>query len=136
MIAARRLAALAALAALTGCGPAFVEVSEPKRVAICYNKATIEPQDLLAMASAECAKYGGRAQLREQTLFYCPAFSPVMMEFTCVGGVAPVKSVPTPADYVNATPTGTPNLVDPETGPRLYSRQFYVPEQGYNNARP
>ena len=136
MIAGRCLATLAALAALTGCGSAFVDVSEPERVAICYNKATIDPQDLLAMASAECGKYGGRAQLLEQTLFYCPAFSPVKMEFACIGGVAPVKTAPTPADYVNATPTGTPNLVDPETGHRLYSRQFYVPEQGYNNNRP
>jgi hypothetical protein len=133
MTTGRRLAALAVLAALAGCGPAFVDVSEPERVAICYNKATIDPQDLLAMASVECAKYGGRAQLRDQTLFYCPAFSPVMMEFSCVGGRAQPETTPTPADYVNATPTGTPNLVDPETGPRLYSREFYVPEQGYSN---
>jgi hypothetical protein len=131
MTGLRIILPLIALGSLAACGPAFIDKSEPQQVNICYNKATIDPADLLAMASQECAKYGGRAQLKDQTLFYCPAFSPVMMEFACVGGRAPVEGRPTASDYVTKKPTGTPGLTDPVTGPNLYSREFYTPEQGF-----
>tara|TARA_R110002110_G_scaffold41310_2_gene131373 strand:- start:620 stop:1018 length:399 start_codon:yes stop_codon:yes gene_type:complete len=125
----RHMAAGLGLLALAGCGPAFIDRSEPEGVDICYNKATIDPQDLLAMARDECARHGGRARLTEQSLFYCPAFSPVMMTFACDGATAQPEE---PRSYSTAQPVGTPGLVNPATGEATRQRQFYVPEQGYS----
>ena len=60
---------------------------EPKNrdnVEICYNSHSTTPSDILAMAAAECGKYGKQAVFRYHEYMQCPVLTPARAHFDCV----------------------------------------------------
>ena len=60
---------------------------EPKdrtNVEICYFTRNSAPQDILAMAEAECAKFGKTARYTYSEVGVCPLATPTMGHFNCV----------------------------------------------------
>jgi len=65
---------------------------EPKdrtSVDICYFRHNTTPQDILAMAEAECAKFGKTAEYQHSSLGDCPLTTPTLGHFTCVAPERP-----------------------------------------------
>ena len=96
----KTLIAAALLVALAGCAqePYIYQSSEFDRsradfatqltdrteLQICYAKQSTTPQDLLAMANAECARFGKEAVFEAQDLLICPVMTPARAKFRCV----------------------------------------------------
>lgn len=55
-------------------------------VNVCYATRSTSPQDLLAMAEAECAKYGKSARYRYSDVLECPMATPLRARFACEPG--------------------------------------------------
>lgn len=60
-----------------------VEQTDRTELQICYFKPNTTPQDLLAMAGAECARFGKIAVFKGQDLLNCPIFTPARANFRC-----------------------------------------------------
>ena len=59
---------------------------EPKdisEVIICYNKGDSTPQQIVALAKAECGKVGKAARFVKQRRLTCPIMTPISAEFAC-----------------------------------------------------
>jgi hypothetical protein len=94
----RILIVLLACFALTACAPFIYEADEfnrerpdfgrelkdRKAVDICYFTRNTAPQDILAMAEAECAKFGKTARYTYSEVGICPLATPTMGHFNCV----------------------------------------------------
>jgi hypothetical protein len=94
----RTLTVLIACLALSACQPYIYQENEFNRerpdfgkeltdrtaVNICYFTRNTEPQDILAMAEAECAKFGKTAQYRYSEIGECPLTTPTLGHFSCV----------------------------------------------------
>jgi hypothetical protein len=93
-----RFACLVVLAAvLTACQPYIHDEQEFNRelatfgraptdranVDVCYVTRNTSAQDLLAMAEAECTKYGKTARYRYSDVLECPMATPLRARFTC-----------------------------------------------------
>jgi hypothetical protein len=53
-------------------------------VQICYNVGTSTPQDVLAMAEAECSKFGRTASYNYTDVLECPIATPNRAMFSCL----------------------------------------------------
>jgi len=60
------------------------ELKDRKTVEICYFTRNTAPQDILAMAEAECAKFGKTARYTYSEVGECPLATPTMGRFNCV----------------------------------------------------
>jgi len=52
-------------------------------VDICYFTKKTTPQDLLALAESECAKFGKTARYQYSDVLECPVVTPLRARFTC-----------------------------------------------------
>jgi len=59
------------------------EPTDIDNVAICYNKSSTTPQDLLALAESACTKFGKTAVFKKQDIFECPLLTPAQAHFSC-----------------------------------------------------
>ncbi len=50
---------------------------------ICYLTRTTTPQDILAMAEAECGKFGKSARYLNSQMGECPMATPTLANFVC-----------------------------------------------------
>ena len=87
-----------ALAGIAGCAPYIYDPQEFNReradfgrepkdrseVNVCYFTRTTSPQDILAIAEAECGKFGKAAQYRYSEVGECPFATPTLARFACV----------------------------------------------------
>jgi hypothetical protein len=94
----RILTILIASTALSACAPYIYEPDEFNReradfgkelkdrteVDICYFTRNTAPQDILAMAEAECAKFGKTARYIHSEVGICPLATPTLGHFRCV----------------------------------------------------
>jgi len=94
----RILTVLIACTALNACAPYVYEADEFNRerkdygkeltdrsiVDICYFTRNTAPQDILAMAEAECAKFGKTARYTYSEIGICPLATPTLGHFNCV----------------------------------------------------
>ncbi len=55
-----------------------------KDVTVCYSSWRAEPQDILALAQAECVTFGKTAVFTSQDWRTCPLATPVAAKFSCV----------------------------------------------------
>jgi len=62
----------------------YVGDSTPDAPSICYNTMTATPQQVSALAMAECAKTGRVAAFRGQSSLSCTLFYPTRAKFLCV----------------------------------------------------
>jgi hypothetical protein len=60
------------------------ELKDRTTVDICYFTRTTAPQDILAMAEAECAKFGKTARYINSEVGTCPLATPTLGHFNCV----------------------------------------------------
>jgi hypothetical protein len=60
------------------------ELKDRTSVDICYFTRNTAPQDILAMAEAECAKFGKTARYRYSEVGICPLATPTLGYFHCV----------------------------------------------------
>ena len=96
----RLACAMVLLAVATACQPYVFEPAEFNRdradfgrqpadrseVDVCYATNSTSAQDLLAMAEAECAKYGKAARYRYSDVLECPMATPLRARFICERG--------------------------------------------------
>ncbi len=94
----RILTILVACTALNACAPYIYQEDEFNRdrkgfgqeptdrstVDICYFTRNTAPQDILAMAEAECAKFGKTARYTHSEIGLCPLATPTLGHFNCV----------------------------------------------------
>ncbi len=59
------------------------EIKDREGVNICYNKRSTTVQDLLAMAQAECGKFGKEALFQKHDYLQCPITTPARAIFKC-----------------------------------------------------
>lgn len=92
-----RLAAALFLALVAACQPYIHDPAEFNRdqpnfrrpltdrthVDVCYATRKTTPQDLLALAEAECAKFNKVAHYRYSDVLECPMATPLRARFTC-----------------------------------------------------
>jgi len=57
-------------------------------VTVCYSSRGSTPADVLALAQAECGKFGKMARFSGQDYASCPLSTPVSAHFSCLGGTA------------------------------------------------
>lgn len=72
---------------------------EPKdifSVTICYNKMGAKPEIISQLAVEECGKYDKKAIFKEQTLKYCPLFTPIAAVYDCKGDEPEEQKVSNP----------------------------------------
>ena len=62
------------------------EPTDRNAVDVCYATKSTSAQDLLAIAEAECAKYGKAARYRHSDVLECPMMTPLRARFACEGG--------------------------------------------------
>lgn len=88
----------ACLVMLSACAPYIYDPEEFNReradfgkdrtdrtsVDICYFTRNTAAQDILAMAEAECAKFGKTARYRYSEVGICPLATPTLGYFNCV----------------------------------------------------
>jgi hypothetical protein len=96
----RLACAVVLLAVATACQPYIYDPQEFNReredfgrapadrseVDVCYATKSTSAQDLLAMAEAECAKYGKAARYRYSDVLECPMATPLRARFACERG--------------------------------------------------
>jgi hypothetical protein len=61
------------------------ERTDRTEVDVCYVTRNTTPQDLLATAEAECAKFGKTARYRYSDVLECPMVTPLRARFACEG---------------------------------------------------
>lgn len=97
------LIAIALLASLGGCGTGFLAPfdAEPRappkgaseeftRVGICYNRETTTPQEIAALARANCGPGTTPHLIGQDFLASCPLLTPMRATFACLKpGAAP-----------------------------------------------
>ncbi|MGB0671864.1 MAG: hypothetical protein ACPGNT_10235 [Rhodospirillales bacterium] len=100
-------------------------------VTICYSKSNTKPADLIAMARAECGKFGKTAVYESSNTLKCALVSPGSVTFACEGnggakatsrpsGQQTGSGQPAPADGPYVAPWNAPwtgPLSDPWTAP-------------------
>ena len=59
------------------------EITDRDSVMICYAKSSTTVQDLLAMAQAECGKFGKEARFQKHDFLQCPLTTPARAIFSC-----------------------------------------------------
>ena len=59
------------------------ELKDRTEVDVCYYTRTTSPQDLLAMAEAECGKFSKTARYRYSDVLECPMATPLRARFFC-----------------------------------------------------
>jgi hypothetical protein len=59
------------------------ERTDRTEVSICYFTRTTTPQDILAMAEGECAKFGKTARYLYSQTGECPLSTPTLGHFAC-----------------------------------------------------
>ena len=60
------------------------ELEDRDNLSICYNKRSTTVQDLLAMAQAECGKFGKEAVFDKHDFLQCPLTTPARAKFLCL----------------------------------------------------
>lgn len=60
------------------------ELKDRAEVNICYFTRASSPQDILAMAEAECAKFNKTARYQYSEIGECPLATPTLGRFACV----------------------------------------------------
>jgi hypothetical protein len=60
------------------------EVVDRSSVQICYSVANTSPQDILALAEAECSKFGKTATYTYTDVLECPVATPNRARFSCL----------------------------------------------------
>lgn len=60
------------------------EKTDRTEVNICYFTRVTTPQDVLAMAESECAKFGKTARYQYSQTGECPLSTPTLGHFSCV----------------------------------------------------
>ena len=63
--------------------PFLVGRSKPERVAICYHPWRTKDDELMKMASEECAKIGGKPIPSEREKMTCRLMTPSVAYFDC-----------------------------------------------------
>ena len=59
------------------------DLTDRTDVNICYYTRSTTPQDILAMAEAECARFGKTARYRYSEVGQCPVATPTLGLFAC-----------------------------------------------------
>ena len=62
---------------------ATVGKSTPEKVSICYNSSATSPEEVLKLATAECAKTGKKPKFLGQNYWDCSLFVPTRVEYKC-----------------------------------------------------
>lgn len=62
---------------------AMVGKSTPEKVSICYNSSATSPEEVLKLATAECAKTGKKPKFLGQNYWDCSLFVPTRVEYKC-----------------------------------------------------
>jgi len=57
--------------------------STPEKVSICYNSSASSPEEVLSLATAECAKTGKKPKFLGQNYWDCSLFVPTRVEYRC-----------------------------------------------------
>jgi hypothetical protein len=60
------------------------ELKDRTGVDVCYFTKATTPQDILAMAEAECAKFNKTAKYLYSEIGICPMATPTLGHFSCV----------------------------------------------------
>ena len=92
------------------------EPTEPGNVTVCYGSWKVTPEQVAAVAEAECAKFGYVAVYDRQDYQLCPVTTPVAAYYGCVPPSSAGRSLPRNAGSVSSGGPVTPAWAVPSFG--------------------
>jgi hypothetical protein len=64
------------------------EPTDADDVIVCYGRSGTTAAQVIAVARAECARFGKIPQFDRQSILTCPLFTPVSAHYNCIVGPA------------------------------------------------